>query len=60
MQPSELNRLPRKCGVQVRQSYLRIAKLAAMMAGRHAHAKQFNRYRRQLRRCGCCARGLVG
>jgi IS5 family transposase len=35
--------------VQLRQSYLRIAKYAAMMAGRYAHAKQFNRHRRQLR-----------
>src|SRR5215467_4690095 len=29
--------------------YVRIAKRAAMMAGRYAHAKQFNRHRRQLR-----------
>ena len=36
-------------GVRLRQSYLRIAKHAAMMAGRYAHAKQFNRHRRQLR-----------
>ena len=35
--------------MQLRQSYLRIAKQAAMMAGRYAHAKQFNRHRRQLR-----------
>jgi IS5 family transposase len=35
--------------VRLRQSYLRIAKHAAMMAGRYAHAKQFNRHRRQLR-----------
>ena len=34
---------------RLRQSYLRIAKLAAMMAGRYAHAKQFKRYRQQLR-----------
>jgi IS5 family transposase len=33
----------------LRQSYIRIAKRAAMMAGRYAHAKQFNRHRRQLR-----------
>ena len=44
-----LNRLARKSGVQLRQSYLRIAKRAAMMAGRYAHAKQFKRHRRQLR-----------
>jgi IS5 family transposase len=44
-----LNRLARKQGVRLRQSYLRIAKRAAMMAGRYAHAKQFNRHRRQLR-----------
>ena len=35
--------------MQLRQSYLRIAKRAAMMAGRYAHAKQFKRHRRQLR-----------
>jgi IS5 family transposase len=28
---------------------VRIAKRAAMMAGRYAHAKQFNRHRRELR-----------
>jgi hypothetical protein len=44
-----LTRLARKRGVRLRQSYVRIAKRAAMMAGRYAHAKQFNRHRRQLR-----------
>jgi IS5 family transposase len=44
-----LNRLARKHGLRLRQSYLRIAKHAAMMAGRYAHAKQFNRHRRELR-----------
>ena len=38
-----LTRLARKRGVRLRQSYVRIAKRAAMMAGRYAHAKQFNR-----------------
>jgi IS5 family transposase len=41
-----VNRMARKHGVQLRQAYLRIAKHAAMMAGRYAHAKQFNRHRR--------------
>ena len=44
-----LNRLARKYGVRLRQSYLRVAKQAAMMAGRYAHAKQFKRHQRQLR-----------
>ena len=44
-----LNRLARAHGVRLRQSYLRIARRAAMMAGRYAHAKQFKRHRRQLR-----------
>jgi len=44
-----LNRLANRCGVRLRQSYLRIAKRAAMMAGRYAHAKQFKRHHRQLR-----------
>ena len=44
-----LNRLAQKCGLRLRQSYLRIAKHAAMMAGRYAHAKQFKRHHQQLR-----------
>jgi len=44
-----LNRLAKKHAVRLRQSYLRIAKHAAMMAGRYAHAKQFKRHRRELR-----------
>jgi transposase, IS5 family len=44
-----LNRLARKCEVRLRQSYLRIAKRAAMLASRYAHAKQFKRHHRQLR-----------
>jgi IS5 family transposase len=44
-----LNRLVKKHDVPVRQSYLRVAKKAAMMAGRYAHAKQFKRHNRELR-----------
>ena len=44
-----LNRLAKKHGLRLRQSYLRLAKRAAMMAGRYAHAKQFKRHQRQLR-----------
>lgn len=44
-----LNRMAKKHGVRLRQSYVRIAQRAAMMAGRYAHAKQFNRHHRQLR-----------
>jgi transposase, IS5 family len=44
-----LNRLANRHGVRLRQSYVRIARRAAMMAGRYAHAKQFNRHRRELR-----------
>src|SRR4030095_8003845 len=44
-----LTRMARKHGVRLRQSYVRIAKRAAMMAARYAHAKQFNRHRRPLR-----------
>jgi hypothetical protein len=42
------NRLAKKHGVWLRQSYLRLAKRAAMVAGRYAHAKQFKRNKRQL------------
>ena len=44
-----LNRLATRHGVRLRQSYGRVAKAAAMMAGRYAHAKQFTRHQRQLR-----------
>lgn len=44
-----LNRMAQKHGIRLRQSYLRLAKRAAMMAGRYAHAKQFKRHHRQLR-----------
>src|SRR5216110_2827772 len=44
-----LNRLATKHSVKLRQSYSRVAKGAAMMASRYAHAKQFKRHHRQLR-----------
>lgn len=37
-------------GLTLRQSYLRVSKRAALMTGRYAHAKQFRRMRRELRR----------
>ena len=40
----------RKRGITLRQSYKRKAKTAAMMAGRYAHARQFKRMRRELRK----------
>ena len=43
------NGLAKKHGVRLRQSYRQLAKRAAMMAGRYAHAKQFKRHQRQLR-----------
>ena len=45
----KLGRLARKHGVTLRQSYTRLAKRAALMAGRYAHAKQFKRHERELR-----------
>ena len=36
--------------IQLRQSYLRVGKAAAVKASRYAHAKQFKRMRRQLRK----------
>jgi IS5 family transposase len=40
-----------KCrGVSLRQSYVRVGKGASIMAGRYAHAQQFRRMRRELRR----------
>ena len=44
-----LGRLARIHRVPLRQSYVRVARNAAMMAGRYAHAKQFKRHNRQLK-----------
>ena len=44
-----LGELARKHGVELRQSYVRVAKRAAVMSGRYAHAKQWRRQRRQLK-----------
>jgi transposase, IS5 family len=41
--------LARRHDVPLRQSYLRVAKRAAIMAGRYAHAHQFKRARRMLK-----------
>lgn len=40
----------RNRGVKLRQTYSRVAKKAAMMVGRYAHAKQFKRMRNRLRK----------
>jgi IS5 family transposase len=45
----QLAKLAKEHGVELRQSYLRVAKRAALMAGRYAHAKQFKRCNRELR-----------
>jgi len=39
----------KKNGIQLRQSYLRVAKRAAIMVGRYIHAHQFKRANRQLK-----------
>jgi IS5 family transposase len=44
-----LGRLARKHAVPLRQSYVRVAKRAALMAGRYAHAHQFKRHNRQVK-----------
>jgi IS5 family transposase len=41
--------LARREGVKLRQSYLRLAKRAAIMVGRYTHAHQFKRARRELK-----------
>src|SRR5262249_25220271 len=41
--------LAKREGVELRQSYLRLAKRAAIMVGRYTHAHQFKRARRELK-----------
>jgi len=45
----QLARQAKDNGVALRQSYTRLAKKAAMMAQRYAHAKQFKRHNRRLK-----------
>ena len=45
----KLVKLARREGVVLRQSYLRVAKRAAIMVGRYIHAHQFKRARRALK-----------
>ncbi len=45
----QLGSLAKENGVPLRQSYARLAKTAAMMAGRYAHAKQFKRMNRRIK-----------
>ena len=46
----KLVKLARKHGLELRQGYPRVGKLALMKHQRYAHAKQFKRARRELRR----------
>lgn len=45
----QLGVLARRNGIALRQSYARVAKRAALMAGRYTHAKQFKRANRELK-----------
>lgn len=45
----KLVKLAKRHGVELRQSYLRVAKRAAIMVGRYTHAHQFKRARRALK-----------
>ena len=45
----QLGKLAKEHDVELRQSYGRLARKAAMMAGRYAHAKQFKRMNRQIK-----------
>jgi transposase, IS5 family len=45
-----LNRVARQSGIELRQSYTRTAKRMAAQIGRYAHAKQFRRMHRELKK----------
>ncbi len=45
----KLVKLAKRHGVELRQSYLRVAKRAVIMVGRYTHAHQFKRARRMLK-----------
>ena len=46
----KLGKAAARRGIRLRQSYIRVAKRAAIKVSRYAHAKQFRRMRRELRR----------
>jgi transposase, IS5 family len=46
---TKLAKAAKERGVRLRQTYVRVAKFAALQASRYAHAKQFRRMRGQLR-----------
>jgi len=46
----KLGRAARAQGIALRQSYVRVAKRASVKAGRYAHARQFKRMQRELRK----------
>lgn len=51
-----LVRLARARGIKLRQSYVRVGKFALIKHQRYAHAKQFKRANKALRRSEpCCA-----
>ena len=45
----QLSKLATEHGVELRQSYARVAKRAAIKVGRYAHAKQFKRMNREIK-----------
>lgn len=53
---AQLVALAREAGVELRQSYARLAPRLAMQVGRYAHARQFRRMRKGLRKL----RGYTG
>ncbi len=50
----------RSRNIPLRQSYLRVSKRAAVKAGRYAHARQFKRMKRELRKLRRYVRALIG
>ena len=46
----KLGRAAKQRGVTLRQTYIRVSKQAAIMVSRYAHAKQFKRMRRKLKK----------
>lgn len=46
----KLGEAARRCGVKLRQTFVRVSKHTAIKVGRYAHAKQFQRMRRELKK----------
>jgi len=55
----KLGKAAKQRGITLRQSYVRVGQKASIKAGRYAHARQFKRMQRQLRKLRTCTGRII-